>query len=147
MWFIEQGMRFIELCNNNAGFISAILAAFTIVITIMIGRLPYKKKVSFYYYMVHNKRNGIDVFVYITNIGNCPIYADKLIAKDGFRKVISTSNDINMVDNRIIQPQKQYKFKITLDECTVENLSAKPLRIILKAGRRSFKYRANWEMG
>ena len=147
MWFIEQFKIFVDLCNDNSGFISAILAVFTIIISIMIGRLPYKKKVSFYHYLDCNEKNDIEVFVYITNIGNCPIYADELIAKEGFRKTISSSNDINMVDNRIIQPQHQYEYKITLDGYKCESIPSKPLRIILKAGRKSFKYRADWVMG
>ena len=49
-WLTDSFADIVSLCNDNSGFISAILAVVTIVISIKIGRLPYQKKMFFCQY-------------------------------------------------------------------------------------------------
>lgn len=77
-------MAFIEWCNNNQGFITAIfsllsllVSTIAIVISILTSRLPYKKAVRVssgsYFGVGEGMENQQGVYVNILNVGNVPI--------------------------------------------------------------------------
>lgn len=77
--------EFIEFCNKNQGFVSALLSLFTIFISaiaiavsIHTSKLPYKKKLSLQLRASYSVPaiNLIGFSVDVTNIGNLPVYLD-----------------------------------------------------------------------
>lgn len=76
-------MRIIIWCNENQGFVSAILSAIgllfsciAIFVSINTARLPYKKKVRLsgtYDYLLGRETSPYGYSVVVTNIGNRPI--------------------------------------------------------------------------
>ena len=136
----------IDLCNENNGFISAILTVMSIVLSIKLARLPYLKKVSFNSYLDKNSHGDIVLVIFIANIGNCPIYVDEIITKEGYRKTIcsDTFNSFRV----IIKPQEYREHRVVLRGYKpLRTNEYKPLRIVMKAGRKTFKYRIDWAMG
>ena len=105
---------FIEWCNNNTGFVSAILSfvgvsisLIAIIISLWTARLPYKKKLAITsgtYFTTYDDEVGIHITV--TNVGNRPVYIDTvgivvnkqlMINKRTFsecRKMISTGESV-----------------------------------------------------
>lgn len=142
---------FILLCNENSGFISAILAVIAIFISIKIGRLPYQKKLSFYHYLDSDDTKEIIAIIIVSNIGSCPVYIDELLAKEGCFKIIGQCDGISstaLVDDRLLKPQQTRTFKIRLNGyryTSEEKWST--LWFVLRTGKKSFFYRANWAMG
>lgn len=78
--------EFIEFCNDNQGFISAILSFFTILISIIAvfvsihaSKLPYKKKLKLEYKIVYGVLQGsgdlipLKYQIEATNLGRVPI--------------------------------------------------------------------------
>lgn len=140
----------IEICNTNAGFISAVLAVTAIFISIQIGRIPYKKKLSFYHYNDSDETGDITVHVYVSNVGSCPIYIDKLIAEEWYRKEIGACEELQstILSNRLLNAYETREYQIHLEGYKwTSHDKRKALRIVLKSGRKSFRYRANWAMG
>lgn len=150
-YLIGLAKNLIALCNDNAGFISAILAVITILISVKIGRLPYQKKLSFYHYLDSDETNEIIATVYVSNEGSCPVYIDKLIAKDGFFKTIGQCEQIpntTLIDDRLLEPQKTLLFKIRLKGYRWNSQEKRgALRFILTTGRKNITYRTNWCIG
>lgn len=148
---IDLTKSLIVLCNDNAGFISAILAVITILISVKIGRLPYQKKLSFYHYLGSDETKEIIATVYVSNIGDCPLYIDELIAKEGFFKTIGQCKQISnttLIDDRLLEPRKTRLFKIRLEGYKwTSRERRRTLRFVLTTGRKKFSYRANWAMG
>ena len=140
----------VQLCNDNDGFISAILAVVAIVISIRIGRIPYLKKLSFYHYNDSDDTGEIIVHLYISNIADCPVYIDKLIAKEGYLKEIGRCNEVEstILSDRLLSPHETHEYQIRLHGYKWStDEKRKALRIILQSGHKYFKYRANWAMG
>lgn len=148
---IDLVKSLITLCNDNAGFISAILAVITILISVKIGRLPYQKKLSFYHYLGSDETEEIIATVYVSNIGNCPLYIDRLIAEEGFFKTIGQCERISnttLMDDRLLEPKKTYIFKIRLEGYKWTSQEKwRALRFVLTTGRKKFSYRTTWAMG
>ena len=148
---IDFSQKLISLCNENAGFISAILAVTTMFISIKIGRLPYQKKISFYHYLGSDETKEIIATVYVSNIGNCPLYIDKLIAKEGFFKTIGLCEEISnteLIEKRLLESKKTRVFKIRLEGYKwTSSEKWRTLRFVLITGRKKFSYRTNWTMG
>lgn len=137
----------VDLCNENDGFISAILAIIALVISIKLARLPYQQKVSFHSYLDESKSGNLVLVLYVTNIGNCPIYVDELIAKEG-KKTIGRCTKITCIDNNILEPQRCYKYRIVLTGYNIEDLDKyETLNVKLISKKKSFKYQTNWAMG
>ena len=128
---------FIEWCNNNTGFVSAILSLvgvsislIAIIISLWTARLPFKKKLVITagaYMAVHSDEAGIHITV--TNVGNRPVYIDTvgivlnkqlMINKRTFsecRKMISTGESVtqyfsnqDLVNNIPVEAKKMYAF-------------------------------------
>ena len=148
---INSVKSLITLCNDNAGFISAILAVIAMLISIKIGKLPYQKKLSFYHYLDSDETKEIIATVYVSNIGSCPLYIDKLVAKEGFFKTIGQCEQISntaLIDDRLLEPQKTCMFKIRLEGYKWDSQKKwHMLRFVLTAGRKKFSYKTNWAMG
>lgn len=77
-------MTFVEWCNNNQGFITAIFSLLSlvisttaIVISILTSKLPYKKAVRVsigsYFGVGEEMENQQGVYVNVLNVGNVPI--------------------------------------------------------------------------
>lgn len=77
-------MTFVEWCNNNQGFITAIFSLLSllisttaIVISILTSKLPYKKAVRVssgsYFGVGEGMENQQGVYVNVLNVGNVPI--------------------------------------------------------------------------
>ena len=150
-YLIDLGKSVVVLCNDNAGFISAILAVIAIVISVKIGRFPYQKKLSFYHYLSSDETEELIATVYVSNVGNCPVYLDELVAKEGYFKTIGRCEDISntlMIEDRLLEPKKTYIFKIPLKGYKwTSQEKRRPLRFVLTTGRKKFSYRANWGIG
>lgn len=150
-YLIDLGKSIVVLCNDNAGFISAILAVITILISVKIGRLPYQKKLSFYHYLDSDETKEIIATLYVSNVGSCPVYIDKLIAKDGLFKTIGQCEQIpntTLIDDRLLEPQNTLIFKIHLKGYRWNSQERRGvLRFVLTSGRKNFIHRANWCIG
>ena len=148
---IDLVKGFITLCNDNAGFISAILAVIAMFISIRIGRLPYQKKISFYHYLGSDETKEIIATVYVSNIGNCPLYIDELIAKEGRSKTIGRCKEISnaaLIEEKLLEAKKTRIFKIRLEGYKwTSHEKWRTLRFVLTTGRKSFSYRTDWTMG
>ena len=77
-------MQFIEWCNNNMGFVSLLLSALTlfvsiiaVVVSVRTAKLPYKKKlmVSSGNYI---SQDGLGMHVTVTNVGNRKVKMKKM---------------------------------------------------------------------
>ena len=150
-WLVDLFTNIVALCNENSGFISAILAVVTILISIKIGRLPYQKKMFFYHYLEGDEVGGINVVLMVTNVGSCPVYIDRLYIKEGYFKTIGDFTQISntaIIDEKLIKPQETIEFQKDLRRYKWRSSrKRKPLRIILKSGRKTFRYKTNWGMG
>lgn len=83
---MEKVSVIIEWCNTNTGFISAILACLSLIVSIVaigisihVSRLPYVKKLLVkptYYFTVPATDEGLSVTA--TNVGSRPIHIEHL---------------------------------------------------------------------
>lgn len=106
-------------CNENEGFISAVLTAMTILLSVIgifftykIGKIPYKKKISvipFYY-----KKNNQDIIeLQIVNYGMMPYVICDINIED------ETGLSIGGVQNEapiVIEPSKYFRAKIPVSD-------------------------------
>lgn len=95
---------FIDWCNNNVGFISIVLSALTIlvsiiaiVVSIRTARLPYKKKVKVTSGS-YISSESLGCYVTATNIGNRKIKIENIGLKCGDKVLI---NPKTIADSRI----------------------------------------------
>ena len=140
----------IILCNDNSGFISAILTIVTIVISIRIGKMPYEKKLVLYHYLDNDEADNVVVEIYVSNVGSCPIYVDSLVIKEGRFKVITQCNEFTslLISDHLINAQETRNYSIKLPRYKIwSSRKRKALRIVLKAGNKTFRYKADWAMG
>lgn len=95
-------MAFIEWCNNNQGFITAIfsllsllVSTIAIVISILTSRLPYKKAVRVssgsYFGVGEGMENQQGVYVNVLNVGNVPINIVEVGLLHGKKQCINTN--------------------------------------------------------
>ena len=138
--------QIIQWCNTNAGFVSGILALFSIIlsvvaicVSIIVAKLPFKKKVAvgFFTNLGLGEYNGMDYYsVEATNIGNRIVkvsfvgfaYKDN----DGWKKLYNkatnhsqnvmlnineTASSIYSIDeiNKIMKKHKLYAFAIDIE--------------------------------
>lgn len=94
-------MTFVEWCNNNQGFITAIfsllsllISATAIVISILTSKLPYKKAVRVssgsYFGVGEGMENQQGVYVNVLNVGNVPINIVEVGLLHGKKHCINT---------------------------------------------------------
>lgn len=95
-------MAFIEWCNNNQGFITAIFSLLSllisttaIVISILTSKLPYKKAVKVssgsYFGVGEGIKNQQGVYVNVLNVGNVPINIVEVGLLHGKKHCINTN--------------------------------------------------------
>lgn len=136
----------IDLCNANDGFISAILAVMSIVISVKLARLPYLKKVTFNNYLTTNSDGDIVLVLFIANIGNCPLCINQIIVKEGDKKIIH--NERMEAFGYVINTHEHHKHKVVLKGYNFERLNNyQTLNVIVKAGEKTFKYKTEWARG
>ena len=71
--------KFIQWCDGNVGFLNVILSLCTLILTVTIAKLPYKKKIVGSLEIIPEKTQYEPFFkcfirVYLTNVGRVPIY-------------------------------------------------------------------------
>lgn len=95
-------MTFVEWCNNNQGFITAIFSLLSllisttaIVISILTSKLPYKKAVRVssgsYFGVGEGMENQQGVYVNVLNVGNVPINIVEVGLLHGKKHCINTN--------------------------------------------------------
>lgn len=72
--------KFIQWCDGNVGFLNVILSLCTLILTVTIAKLPYKKKIVGSLEIIPEKTQYEPFFkcfirVYLTNVGRVPIYS------------------------------------------------------------------------
>ena len=75
--------KFIQWCDGNVGFLNVILSLCTLILTITIAKLPYKKKIVGSLEIISEKTQYEPFFkcfikVYLTNVGRVPIYIKRV---------------------------------------------------------------------
>lgn len=71
--------EFIQWCNGNVGFLNVVLSLCTLILTITIAKLPYKKKIvgslDVTLEKIENETSYKSIIkVYLTNVGRVPVY-------------------------------------------------------------------------
>ena len=87
--------KFIQWCDGNVGFLNVILSLCTLILTITIAKLPYKKKIVGSLEIISEKTQYEPFFkcfikVYLTNVGRTPIYIKKIEIVKRRRKSIGS---------------------------------------------------------
>ena len=75
--------KFIQWCDGNVGFLNVILSLCTLILTVTIAKLPYKKKIVGSLEIIPEKTQYEPFFkcfirVYLTNVGRVPIYIKRI---------------------------------------------------------------------
>lgn len=143
-WVCEAIKWVISQCNDNAGFISAILAITAIVATIKVTKTPYEEKLHFNEYLFYDNEGIYTITIILTNIGNVPIMFDELSVYNGNKKV----GECYDVYNNILKPgeMKEYEFYLSEINANEEN-KHKKMKIIAKSKNKKFKFKTDWAVG
>ena len=88
--------------------------------------------------------------MYVSNVGNCPLYIDRLIAKEGCFKEIGKCYEAEstILSERRLLPFETKEFKIHLNDYKYTSQRKRgTLWIVLKSGNEKFIHKADWAMG
>lgn len=94
MNILKYGKTFINWCNLNVGFLNVLLSLCTLRLSVSIARMPYKKKIVGTLEIMTAKTGDpyFECFikVYLTNVGNVPIYIKRVEITDWKGKSLGT---------------------------------------------------------
>lgn len=149
--------RIINFCNQNSGFISAILSIVTIVlsicaivISIKTAMLPYTKKLRIYTGLDFDEDGNYTMEIYLYNLGNSPVYiksievSQKEIAPLCLARLHS---EIPMEKHYLI-PHMFCSFTLPLENCNAaDNHENSYIDISIDTETKVFRKRINWAVG
>ena len=139
---------FIQWCNDNQGFLTFILSALTILISIIAivvsiktATLPYKKKVLIKATITHTSSSGIseltNMSILVRNLSSVPIVIKEIYLgyKNKF-KLVKTEDQLYKVKNdNVISQMSWVNYTLNLDDIKslLENISPnKKIYLIIK---------------
>ena len=122
--FVRFMQQIIEWCNSNEGFVSAILALVSLLlsvvaicISISVAKLPFKKKISLAFYTnmgIGDARGYVGYEVVATNIGNRVVATDYVglgYYKNGkLQRLYTVNRDMNNKQRLEINESCNVKF-------------------------------------
>lgn len=140
----------IDWCNANAGFIAAISAFFTIIISFMIGRMPYKKALEFNTMLNYDENGEFSLLVSLFNSGNSPLHIRWITVKTKSIPVAlaEIDGDRFLPDVQVLAPQHMCHCEFTLENCNADEVdSYEELCIEVDTGTKKFTYKTDWGVG
>lgn len=150
----------IDLLNNNAGVITAIqtlaticLSVIAIIVTILVARIPYKKKLTIYSGLDCDEQNNCNLELYLYNAGNVPLYIkDIQIQKQYKNKYIDSlcftswsEQDEN--EKNFLAPRTMFHYQLEKFSCTEEEKSNTNMLIVITTEEKTFKEKISWAVG
>lgn len=145
-------MNFYEWCSTYSdviSVISAILASFTsilaIIVAIFVARYPYRKGIMINPYFDMDKNGDCILSIIIYNSGRVPIHIDEITVKNSKSKYLARVED-NLILPRFLAPFRQKNVKINLGMHD-ENNDIKYVKIVLKSGKKKFRFKTSFAFG
>lgn len=140
----------INLCNENDGFISAILTIVTTVLTIKLSLLPLKNKIKINYFCDEGENEFDYSFkLFIENVGNVPEYINYVEITDDTGVYLYISSDQMKEDERILPPQTVHCFSFDLEnvENIRQDLSKNHFNIKINTLKKEYTFKQIWAVG
>lgn len=116
---MEYIKSIIEWCNENQGFISAILSVLTIIISVIaiyfsnkVGKIPYKKKMKVIPCYYEENSNPI-IEIMLINYGLMTLVISHIVIKDLKKEYVGGTS---MLEPIVVKPSECQKFEIIIED-------------------------------
>lgn len=150
--------EFVLWCNENVGFLSAILSIVTILISVIAiivslktALLPYKQALKIIYYIEDNEDDVPEIYLTLMNIGNSPIGIDYIAIEQKQMHGLPLGmlgdgeQPLGPIE-RMIAPNSISEFVIVLDEYEPKQ-EENNFVIRVATTKRTYKKRCDWGRG
>lgn len=148
-------MNFIDICNENAGFIAFVqtlatllISVIAVIVAVRAARMPYKKKLDFNTGLNYDQDGNYTLDVYLVNTGNQAILI-KLI-KVECREYVWFLEPEAADENRFVLPQKGFHGRLELTGLNAndESLKSENLEVIVvDSVEKEFRWKIGWAVG
>ena len=137
----------IAICNENEGFISALLTIVTTVLTVRLSLLPFKKKVIISDVCYGDGDSFESIDIYVANKGNEPIFIQSVrVTDDNGVTLVCVMND--GLENNLLSPQAAQWYHYELDNFQyVDNVDDNHINIEIETVKKTYRHKSPWAYG
>ena len=146
----------IDTCNNNSGFISAILtiitiflSLFAIIVSIKAMRLPYKQDLKIYS-AIDDTDGKPELHLTLINVGHWPIYLNSVTLNQAIMPLVLGWLEEEISENdRILTPQIVHNYIVPMQNYDLDQYAHEDFEIKLKIDTTTKTYtrKLNWIRG
>lgn len=142
-------MKLIMWCNENAGFKTALSTIATIVVAVLLARLPYRKVDAINTFLSYEPdgTGEYTLCIQIANIGNVPFCVQKIKTFDKQAGMIGEYSS-PLAFPEVTRPFEENEYTLNLVNCNAfDEINRHPMRIKITTNVKEFRHRIGWAVG